>query len=327
MANGVERGVLIDEEGFFVAALQWEAGSPAPKFREKLTRGKAPTFMLLREPYAIENVEPGARWDFQPVREPVDPGDPEKGTRQVRSGSWLMPPETRWVVNVRRDIPSIGSLSGSRKVWPERLPGLPSYQRWVTVAPPETRSAKPIFDFDRGEWVLPSAVWVVDGDGVVLNKCTSVVPGDVQVPADGATVPCAHEAMPTDDGLFEDEVGERVPLEIGDVVALAKDRTSVLSVVRKRPRNYPEFPVRIVRRVLRANGKLASFLAFAASQGLDEDDLEALGTMGLGTKVLRDWIHSDGLTKRQAWQGLNAALTEAHEGEVERLRGQKGAPT
>jgi hypothetical protein len=158
-----ERGVLVDQDGFFAAAVQWQKGTPRPNVGGPRPAGGGalridgdpvePTRLrLVTDPEAIADPVPNGRWD---------------GKAKV----WRKPSVQVWIVNVRRDDPRYGVLAGSRVVWPKRpMPTVQGWQRLVTIEPPKTRAGrKPLFDFEAGEWVVPVSVAILDDNGDVIN--------------------------------------------------------------------------------------------------------------------------------------------------------------
>ena len=307
MSDGYDRGVVVDEQGFFVAALRWEAGTPAPKFNKKVTKGGLPRLILLRDPYAIENVDPSARWDFTPVR--------EDGVL-VRAGTWLFPTEERWIVNQRRDRPYLWSFVTSRLVWPERLPRLPEGQKLVDVAPPKSAAQRPVWD-DRieripagpvdpetgepttpavfGDWRLARRALLIDENDVVLGAVASFDDDDVPVPPNGRFEVVPRDASPTG----TDETGDVVPVNPGDV--LASDGTVT---IRRLPDKYRAVPVRLLEQVLTDNNLGSEFVTFVQGKGYTIEQVRSLGTISLRNKLLREFVTDQGLTMQQAYNAL-----------------------
>jgi hypothetical protein len=147
-----ERGVVVTEDGSFVAAVQWQKGTPKPSSADlngtRAAGSTAPKLRLVTDPEAVADPIPKGRWD-------------------AKAKVWRKPNVPVWIVNVRRDDPRYGVLAGSRMIWPQGpMPTLQAWQRLVTVEPPATRAGrKPLFDFEAGEWVVPVSVVVVREDG------------------------------------------------------------------------------------------------------------------------------------------------------------------
>lgn len=138
-----ERGVLVDFEGYFIAAYQWLEGTPAPVFNKPqkgspLTPEQIVTF--LRTPEALAVPSNKARWN---------------GT------GWDLPDTPLWVVNDR------GAITSKNKYWLDRLPPLPEGRSYVDVAPPVDIARRPIWD--GSAWVFPTRVALVTPEGVVDN--------------------------------------------------------------------------------------------------------------------------------------------------------------
>lgn len=151
LAKTYERGVIVDAEGYFLGAVQWEAGTPRPDVNGPRPEGStAPRLRLLTEPEAIADPIANGRWD-------------------AKTKVWLRPTVEMWIVNTRRDLPRYGSLAGSRMVWPDRLPNLPAWQEWITTPPPASRRHRPLYDFEVQEWLEPVSVAIFNGDGVCAN--------------------------------------------------------------------------------------------------------------------------------------------------------------
>lgn len=167
MANSItyERGVIVDDEGYFLGAVQWEAGTPEPDVNGPRPDGSSgPRLRLLRDPEAIADPVASGKWD-------------------TKAKAWLRPSVEMWIVNVRRDQPRYGSLAGGRMVWPSRVPRLPPWQAWVSVPPPQgSRARIPLFDFEAQEWISPVTVAEFDAQGVCTNLVVKprLDPGDEQ---------------------------------------------------------------------------------------------------------------------------------------------------
>jgi len=177
-----ERGVIVDEEGFFLGAVKWEKGTPAPDLKTARGDGtNAYRLRLLTEAEAIENPNPNGRWDF-------------------KAKKWIAPDVPIWIVNRRRDKP-IGTLAGSRMIFAGRPPRVADYQEIITTPPPEMRRGrKPIYDFTTNEWISPVTVATFDDAGV----CTNVI---VKERLEGG-----------DEEPFEveNELGRRAPISPGE---------------------------------------------------------------------------------------------------------------
>lgn len=263
-----ERGVIVDGEGHFIAAVQWQEGSQPPSNLQlngaRPEGSKAPRLRLIRDPEAIADPMPGGKWD-------------------ARAKAWQSPNVEMWVVNVRRDLPRYGVLSGGRRVWPGRLPPLQSWQAWVTDPPPKTRRGrKPMYDFEAGEWIVPVSVAIYDDDGTCLNVVVKprLEPGDEE----------AHEV--------EDEIGQRG--QIGPGIKHTGGHAP----------NYRKVPARFVLSALHKHGLADDFMAFMRERGFAPDDVRQIKKISLNNKHLRAFVWSKGYTMKQAFQKIQIAAQE-----------------
>lgn len=137
-----ERGVVVDEAGYFVAAWQWDAGTPAPKLPAKVS----PKLILLREPAeALNPPSEKAKWDFV-------------------SKTWSLPTDRLWIVEE-----ATGRVTGGGTYWLDRLKPLLPGRVYVDVEPPKARGRRPIWT--GTEWVFPRRVALVTPAGEVANVC------------------------------------------------------------------------------------------------------------------------------------------------------------
>lgn len=153
------RGILVDSEGYFLAALQWPSDQSPPEVNKR-RRTKSVQRHLLRDDYAIENADPRAKWDFKPVIEIDENG----GRNVVRTGTWQFPTE---VVYLFRE--SDGAYLGKKTVWPRRW-GQPRGVGVTDVAPPSSVARRPLWDAEAGAWTFARVVHLLDADGVVVNS-------------------------------------------------------------------------------------------------------------------------------------------------------------
>lgn len=142
-----DRGILVDYQGFFLGALQWDASGPPPNFNVP-RRGQrrvlpADVKHLLTSAAALDDPKPNGRWDFN-------------------AEVWLLPSVEVWL------IAETGALRGRRTIWPTRYVP-PIGLSTVSVAPPATVSRRPIWDADQSAWVLPTTVALIDDDEIVQN--------------------------------------------------------------------------------------------------------------------------------------------------------------
>lgn len=184
----VNRGIVVDSEGYFLAAIQWDAGGPKPRINfprrgEKKIRPENRKHLLMSD-YAIENAAPNARWDFKPVRELQDPDDPSSPMVKVRDGTWRFPETEIFLVD------KSGNYKGRRKVWPDRFV-VPLGLRVVETPPPVEKGRRPIWDAAAAEWRFPRKVCVANASGlvenIVLENPRDDTP-DVEIPDGGSRV-------------------------------------------------------------------------------------------------------------------------------------------
>ena len=137
------RGVLVDYQGYFLAAWQWEGAPPEfnkPRRGERLLRKEDKKHLLLDEA-ATADPQPNGRWDFK---------------KKV----WEKPQTKLWVVEE-----GTGKLRGSRMVFLEKVPPLGPGLEYVDVEPPSKRGRKPLWT--GSEWCYPRKVEVIENDEVV----------------------------------------------------------------------------------------------------------------------------------------------------------------
>lgn len=176
--NGFNYGVVIDEQGYYVAALRWADGTPEPKINRK----GAPKFRMLREDNAINNVAENGRWND-------------------KKGDWDFPTKTYYVVNER------GSIVSGKKQWPDRLKGIGPKEEYVTKAPPKKPNSRPIWD--GKDWAWPRRVAIINTTTGEIEDIQLENPRDDQPNVEAAAgCICAVEA-----DLPMNEAGE--PVGIG----------------------------------------------------------------------------------------------------------------
>ena len=138
-----ERGVLVDFEGYFIAAYQWLEGEPTPVFnrpQKGQTIKPADRVTLLRTPEALAVPSNKARWNGE---------------------GWDLPDTPLWVVDAK------GSNRGKQMVWADRLPPLPDGLEYVDTPAPVSRTRRPLWT--GTEWAFPTRVALVTPEGVVDN--------------------------------------------------------------------------------------------------------------------------------------------------------------
>ncbi|MDH5796939.1 MAG: hypothetical protein OEZ19_00100 [Paracoccaceae bacterium] len=173
----IKRGVLVDPQGFFLGAFQWEAGTPAPKFNTKAMRNDpAKRLHLLTEDAALNVPSAKARWDFN-------------------AKAWVLP-ETRFFIVEE----STGRLCGGVTEWPERLRGLPPGKVYVDTPPPPERARRSVWNAGVQEWQDQIRVLLVTPEGVVDNIVLE------------SPLASAHKiAVPKGWKRFDDKPGTRSP--------------------------------------------------------------------------------------------------------------------
>lgn len=143
-----ERGILVDYQGHFLGALEWDASGPPPNFNVP-RRGfrrvlPADVKHLLTDLAAIDALPgPDARWNFT-------------------SEQWEMPSQVVYLVDLN------GQYRGKRTVWPSRFVA-PSGVEVINTPPPETKSRRAIWCGDVDGWQFPRRVALVDQAGIVRN--------------------------------------------------------------------------------------------------------------------------------------------------------------
>lgn len=298
MTDGYERGVVVDADGFFVAALRWEAGTPAPKINERATTGgKTPNLVILRDTYAIENVETNARWDFTPVRT-------TEGAL-VRAGTWKFPTEKRWVVVQRRDIPDLWFLTGQKFVWPERPPRLPDGSKLIDTAPPTLgRGRKPVWDDVAAQWLAPRRIAVLAADGTIENFVSAYRTDDL---------PLGVVDMAEFDGAnikTKDEAGILSPPVIGDKITAKDTNGRPTTIVRRIPPRYAQVSVELLEEVLAEKGLASEFVTFVTGKGYTIKDVRNIGNISLNNRLLREFVADQGVTIQQAYNTLQRAIQD-----------------
>jgi hypothetical protein len=280
-----DRGVIVDDDGFFVGAVKWQRGTPGPTNGYLNGQRKAgstqPRLRLVTDAEAIANPLPGGRWD-------------------AKAKEWQAPPKELWIVNVRRDDPRYGVLSGSRRVWPGRpLPSLPGWQAFVDVAPPARRPGrKPLFDFDVGEWVMPVSVVVFAEDG---ETCTNVV------------VKPRLEAGDVEPFEVEDESGDR--MQIGPGMPRSGGHA---------PR-YPRVSTSAMAAVLNRRNLTGAFEEFLTAEGFAMADFESLKSVSLNNRLLRKFVKAQGFTMKQAAKALQRAAEQEDQRRAEAIEARRRA--
>ncbi len=279
-----QRGVVVDYQGYFLAAIQWDASGPPPNLntprhgRKRMKPEDVKT--ILTDVEAIADPLPNGRWN-------------------KKTKTWDKPNVQRWYVTVRRDKPDLGTFAGARMVWPDRLPQLPAYQRWVDVGPPACPGKRPVWSFSKGVWLVGKRVAVIDADGLCRNFVVSLSDDDVAVPKGGGVL---HEPEVL---TRKDETGREVPLQIGDTVDLRlrkKDQAVLGKVVSARRPHYRRYPLPVVRRVFEDYGLWGRFEKLLFEQGFFPEDIQSIGGLGLGIRVVRDFLHDEGYTPEQAFK-------------------------
>lgn len=187
-----EFGVLVDYEGYFLAALSWDDTETPPEFNrprkgEETIRPEDKKH-LLRSPAALLVDDPMSRWDF-------------------KNEVWEIPNEKFWIVNQQ------GTVIGGRTYWPERPPTAKPGTEITFVAPPETKRgrARAIWDSSVGQWKPNRVVALVDEDGIVDNMVLENPRPDTE----DVALPPNWEREDDDGGLVNDSDGE--PLRLGSI--------------------------------------------------------------------------------------------------------------
>jgi hypothetical protein len=274
--EGFNKGVIVDEAGFFLGAVKWRKGTPAPDLNGPRKEGaNAPRLRLLTEPEAIDDPIPNGKWD-------------------AKRKEWLSPPTKLYVVTVRRDLPRYGAYAGFQMVWPDRLPDLPDWQRFVEEPAPEWRRSKPLWDFEEEEWIFPVEVIQYEEDG---ETCKDVILKPRAEPGD--------EVGPV---MVEDEIGNKRRLKAG------------MRRSGGEPPRYPEVPVRFLRQALQERNLLQPFVRFLRDKGFDNEDFEALETVSLNNRILREFVQAQGFTMRQAYNALQRDAEEKQKQERAKRR-------
>jgi len=144
-------GILVDNEGYFIAALRWADNETAPEFNkpqagEKVVRPEDKKH-LLRSAAAIAVKDSIARWDF-------------------KAETWTYPTERYWLVD------SKGNVKGGRTYFPERPPEIKTPGDEIVTTPPPAKigsRGRPIWNPTAGEWQWPRRVVIVNPNGEVVN--------------------------------------------------------------------------------------------------------------------------------------------------------------
>jgi len=280
LAKQFERGVVIDDQGFFMAAVQWEAGTPRPSSLDlngpRREGSTAPRLRLLTDREAVADPVPGGRWDS-------------------KAKTWLRPNVKMWAVNMRRDWPRYGTLAGERMVWPDRLPNLPAWQAWVTTPPPAGSGArKPMFDFETGEWVMPVSVVVFDEDG---ETCKNIV-----------VKPRLEDGDETPDQIeVSDEQGNKA------AIAPGQKRAGGHAPL------YAKFSVATFVAVLGKRNLMDAFSAFLQGKKLSMEDFQEVRRVSLNNRLIREFVTDQGFTMRQAYNALQKEAEKVEEERRERI--------
>jgi hypothetical protein len=280
VARTFKRGVVVDDQGFFLAAVQWEAGTPKPSSLDlngpRREGSTAPRLRLLTSSEAIADPVPGGKWDSK---------------KKV----WLRPSVKMWAVNTRRDLPRYGTLAGERLVWPERLPNLPAWQAWVTTPPPAgSRSRKPMYDFEAAEWIVPVAVVEFEEDG---DTCKNIV-----------VKPRLEDGDETPDQVeVTDEQGQKIAIAPGH-----KRSERIIPA-------YPKFSIATLFAVLRKRDLRDAFITFLDGKGLNTDDLREVGMVSLNNRLIREFVAEQGFTIKQAYNALQKEAETMEAEREERL--------
>jgi len=283
-----ERGIAIDRNNLFVAAYQWEKGTPRPRLNPKGTpEEKKLTWLTM--PEALADPKENGKWDEENL-------------------VWLLPDTPAYEVLERVDKPGYWTLQGKSNVWPERLPSLREGRKWVMTPPPETRAQRPIWSDSAGAWLLPQPRMIVDAEGFCVNLVGTLTDGnDIDVPAGGRVVD-------PDAITVTDELGETRALCKGD--KLNPDDT----VVYTRPPNYKKVPVPLLEQVLQDTGNLAAFKTFIEGKGFTVEQVRGLETISLNNKHLREFVLAQGYTLKQAYNALQRAAETMLEQETQTYR-------
>jgi len=283
-----KRGIAVDRQGYFVAAFEWPANGPRPRLNPKGTLEKD-KLIWLTLPEALADPQPNGKWDADNL-------------------VWLLPDTPAYEVLQRPDKPNFWTLQGSKNVWPEKLPDLPSGRKWILTPPPQTRSQRPVWSDSAGEWKLPQRRMIVDAEGFCINLLgTMEDDADLPIPAGGRAVD--PEAI-----TVSDELENERPLQRGD--KLNPDNT----VAEARKPRYGKVPVRLIKRILTNRGILADFETFLQGKGFEVSDFDQLQVVGLNNKLLREFVVAQGFTLQQAYNLVQRAAENLLEQERQKLQ-------
>jgi hypothetical protein len=148
LAPATIRGLVIDENGVIIRAMEWPKGTKRPNANEvtKDLKGK-PVKVLKRT--VITDLS-----GFTSVRQRWDFG----------KKAWVNPPMKLYIVSRQS-----GSLVGSASLWPDEAPEADDQYAIVDDEPLKTEDKAPIYNFTTEAWNYPRRVEVFDADGVVIN--------------------------------------------------------------------------------------------------------------------------------------------------------------
>ena len=134
MTDKYAYGVVVDYEGFFVAALRWLKTTLPPNPNNKFRLENRKLHKIITSIEATTDPIENGKWD-------------------EASKTWLSPTDKVWIVD------SNGQLRGQRMVWPTRRKPLPKGFAYIDIEPPKSRARKPIWN--GSEWIQPRVVAVI----------------------------------------------------------------------------------------------------------------------------------------------------------------------
>lgn len=140
----IERGIVLDEDGFPVAFVQWEKGQ-RPNFNQKLADGSTKRHKVIDGALYKSGAESG-RWNGQ---------------------AWEYPDAEEIWVNEK------GQYRKRQRVFSQHMNRAPALPPGWTIAgspPPKSRSRRAVYDKFDGQWKFPKVKVVLADDGTVINR-------------------------------------------------------------------------------------------------------------------------------------------------------------
>lgn len=140
----IERGIVLDEDGFPITFVQWEKGQ-RPNFNQKLADGSTKRHNVIDGALYEPGAE-GGRWNGK---------------------AWEYPDAEEIWVNEK------GQYRKRQRVFSQymnRAPALPL--GWVIAGspPPKSRSRRPIYDEFDNQWKFPKVKVILADDDTVMNR-------------------------------------------------------------------------------------------------------------------------------------------------------------